>query len=76
MNLVNKKMIITINKLAIDLTGGEKFSGLNNMIAGTSLGFVDRIKSNKIFGKPEFPSIYHMAAAYLCYILKNHIFID
>jgi len=76
MNLVNKRMIITINKLAIELTGGQSFSGSNNMIAGSSLGFVDRIKVNKVFGKPEFPSIYHMAAAYLCYILKNHIFID
>ena len=54
MNLVNKRMIITINKLAIELTGGQSFSGSNNMIAGSSLGFVDRIKVNKVFGKPEF----------------------
>ena len=76
MNFVNKRMIVTINKLSIELTGGQSFSGSNNMISGSSLGFVNRIKSNKIFGKTEFPSIYHMAAAYLCYILKNHCFVD
>jgi len=76
MKLINKRMIVTINKLSIDLTGGETFSGNNNMIGSSSLGFVDRIKTNNIFGKTEFPSIYHIAAAYLCYILKNHPFID
>ena len=76
MKLVNKKMVITINKLSIDLAGGQGFSEPNNMIGGASLGFVDRIKSNNVFGKQEFPSIYHIAAAYLFYILKNHPFLD
>ena len=76
MKLINKKMIVTINKLSIDLAGGEHFTGKNNMIANTSLGFVERIKDNKVFGRVEFPSIYHIAAAYMFYILKNHPFID
>ena len=76
MKLVNKRMIVTINKLSIDLAGGEKFAGNNNMIGGSSLGFVERIKENNVFGKKEFPTIYHIAAAYLFYILKNHPFID
>ena len=76
MKLVNKRMIVTINKLSIDLAGGEEFSEPNNMIGNTSLGFVERIKENKIYGKVEFPTMYHMAAAYLFYIIKNHPFID
>ena len=76
MKLVNKKMIVTINKLSIELAGGEEFSGTNNMIGGSSLGFVERIKENNVFGKEEFPTMYHIAAAYLFYIVKNHPFID
>jgi len=76
MKLVNKKMIVTINKLSIELAGGESFSGKDNMLESASLGFVDRIKENNIYGREEFPSVYHIASAYLFYILKNHPFID
>ena len=76
MKFINKKMVVTINKLSIELAGGEGFSGTNNMLGNSSLGFVERIKDNNVYGKEEFPSIYHIAAAYLFYILKNHPFID
>ena len=46
--IINKRMVATINKLSIDMTGGEKFVGKNNMIHGSKLDFVDRIKINKI----------------------------
>ncbi|HIA76256.1 MAG TPA: type II toxin-antitoxin system death-on-curing family toxin [Dehalococcoidia bacterium] len=69
-------MIVAINKLAIELSGGEKFAGSNNMRAGTSLSFVEWISTNKVFGKPIFSSIFHKAAGYLYFIIKEHCFID
>mgnify|MGYP002885692172 CR=1 FL=1 len=75
--LINKKMIVAINKMTIALVpGGEDFAGKNNMIHGKSLGFVEGIKSNKRFGKVTYPTKYHIAAAYLVNILQQHIFID
>ena len=69
--LVNKKMIVAINKLAIEFSGGEKFAGSNNMRAGTSLSFVEWISTNEVFGKPIFSSIFHKAAGYLYFIIKD-----
>ena len=75
--LINKKMIVTINKMTIDLVPlGEEFHGKNNMIQGRSLGFVDGIKANKRFGSVIYPSKYHIAAGYLINIIQSHIFID
>ena len=76
MKYVNKKMVISINKLCIELTGGEEFGGKSNMYEGQSLGFVEGIIINKIFGKKRYKTIFHQAAAYLFFILKNHPFVD
>ena len=73
---VNKRMIVAINKMSIELTGGTRFAGKNNQIGGSRLDFVDRISKNKVFGTVEFEDIFHQAAAYMYYILKNHPFID
>ena len=69
-------MIISINKLSIQLTGGQNFSGKNNMFSNSKLDFVDRISENQIFGEKEFQNIFQQASAYMYYILKNHPFID
>jgi death-on-curing protein len=74
--LINKKTVVVINKLSIEMTGGESFQGKNNIVAGQSLGFVEEIKYNKHFGKVTYPTIYHMAAAYMVHIIKNHTFVD
>ena len=73
---VNKRMIVAINKMSIELTGGTRFVGKNNLMGGSRLDFVDRISKNKVFGTVEFEDIFHQAAAYMYYILKNHPFID
>ena len=73
---VTKRMIVAINKMSIELTGGTRFAGKNNLIGGSRLYFVDRISKNKVFGTVEFEDIFHQAAAYMYYILKNHPFID
>ena len=41
-----------------------------------SLGFVDNICTNEVFGKKLYRSVYHQAAAYLYYISNRHIFHD
>ena len=41
------------NKLSIDMTGGEKFVGKNNMLHGSKLDFVDRIKKFFIFNRRQ-----------------------
>ena len=76
MRYVNKKMVVAINKLCIELTGGEEFSGTSNIFQGQNLGFVEGIRINKIFGKTQYRTIFHQAGAYLFFILKNHPFID
>ena len=84
--LLNKRMVVTINKMCIEMVNErrskrgkettEKFSGDNNMIDGNNLDFVDRIATNDIFGTEPFPTIYHRAAAYMYFIINEHPFID
>lgn len=74
--LVNKKMVLAINKLVIRMSGGQPFSGTRNMFPNASLSFIETIQMNNLYGQTPFPTIHHKAAAYVYYILKNHIFID
>ena len=67
---------MAINHLCIELSGGSPVSGKTNMSSGQNLGFVEGIRVNKMFGKTVYGSIFHQAAAYFFYILKNHPFID
>ena len=76
MRYVNKRMIVAINHLCIELSGGSPVSGKTNMSSGQNLGFVEGIRVNKMFGKTVYGSVFHQAAAYFFYILKNHPFID
>ena len=76
MKFVNKRMVVAINKLCIELAGGENFGGSTNMSQGQSLGFVEGIVINKVFGQKIYKTIFHQAAAYLYLIIKNHPFID
>ncbi len=75
MKYVNKRMVIVINKMCVEITGGLGATG-TGIRAGANLGFVDRIHVNEIFGMTIYPDIYHQAGAYMFYILKNHIFLD
>lgn len=71
---INKRMVIAINKLSIELAGGTAHH--NNVRAGMSLGFVENIHTNNLFGEKIYPDIFHQAAAYMFYIIKNHVFHD
>ena len=72
---LNKRMILVINRMAVELSGGTAVGG-NNVRPGLSLGFINQIHANEVFGVPIYPDIFHQAAAYMFYIIKNHLFID
>jgi death on curing protein len=75
MHFIDKRTIVAINRMCTDLTGGTSLSS-TNIREGQNLSFVDRIFFNEFFGMTLYPDIFHRAAAYLFYIVKNHIFID
>jgi len=75
MKFLNKRMVLVINRMAVELSGGTSASG-TNLRPGMGLGFVEQIHSNAIFGAPIYPDIYHQAAAYMFHIVKNHVFMD
>ncbi len=71
---VNKRMLLVINRVCVRLSGGT--CARNNVRPGGGLGFVDHIFHNEMFGMPMYPDIFHQAAAYLFFIVKNHVFLD
>ncbi len=72
---LNKHLVLVINGLCTRLSGGLS-AGPSNLRQGASLGFVEQIFYNEIFGTTLYPDIFHRAAAYLFYIVKDHVFID
>lgn len=68
-------MLLVINRMSVELSGGTTTNG-NNIRPGMSLGFVDQIFHNEVFGQALYADIFHQAAAYMFHIIKNHVFID
>lgn len=75
MKFLNKRMLLVINRMSIDLAGGST-NAANNLRPGMTLSFVDQIFNNSIFGQPIYPDIFHQAAAYMFHIIKSHVFND
>lgn len=75
MKYINKRMLLVINKLVTEISGGMSASS-SNLRQGAGLGFVERIFTNEFFGEKLYPDIYHQAAAYMFHIIKDHVFID
>ena len=73
---VNKRMILTINRMCWRLAGGLDPCGSDNLLEGRTLGFVEGIHQNEMFGQTLYPTLYHQAAAYMYYITKGHLFHD
>jgi len=73
---VNKKMVVVINRLCLEVTGTGMLASTTNLRPGVGLGFVDQIFHNSVFGEEIYPDIYHQAAAYMFYIIKDHVFMD
>jgi death-on-curing protein len=74
MHYVSKKMVVALNKMVVELSGGTAME--DNIRPGQNLGFVEQISSNTLFGEKIYHSIFEQAAAYLFYIIKNHPFFD
>ncbi len=75
MKYVNKKMVVVINRMVFNITGGMSAQG-SNLRPGMGLGFIDNIHANEIFGQKIYPDIFHQAAAYMFFIIMNHVFLD
>ena len=73
---VNKRMILAINRMCWRLAGGLEPHGAGNLLEGRTLGFVEGIHQNEMFGQALYPTLYHQAAAYMYYITKGHLFHD
>ena len=73
---VNKRMILAINRMCWRLAGGLDPCGSDNLLKGRTLGFVEGIHQNEMFGQTLYPTLYHQAAAYMYYITKGHLFHD
>ena len=75
MKYINKKMVVAINRICTEITGGAVVSA-TNIRSGVALNFVDGIYYNRVFGQQLYPDIFHQAAAYMFHIVKNHVFTD
>jgi death on curing protein len=73
---VNKRMIVVINRLCLEVTGIGMRASVTNLRHGASLGFVDQIFHNSVFGDKIYPDIFHQAAAYMFHVIKDHVFVD
>jgi len=73
---INKRMVVVINRLCMRLTEGGLCTSSTNVRQEANLGFVEQVFINSVFGERIFPDIFHQAAAYMFFIIKNHIFMD
>ena len=56
--------------------GGSYYEGISNIKNDNSFGYILSAPDQKIFGIERYPSIFNKAAAYLFFIIKDHIFCD
>jgi len=68
--------IVSINKETILSYGGIYYDGVRNIKNDNSLKFMLAAPGQDIFGTERFPNIFNKAAAYVFYIIKDHIFCD
>jgi death-on-curing protein len=75
LNLLEPETVSAINRVTIERHGGM-YLPPDNLRVGQSLGFVEQIQVNRVFGQVLYATPYHQAAAYLYYTVKNHSFHD
>jgi death-on-curing protein len=73
---LTKEEIISINKDMILSFGGAYYEGSCNIKNDNSFGYLLSAPNQEVFGIERYPSIFDKAAAYLFYIIKDHIFCD
>ena len=72
--VLGKRLVLAINRMCVELSGGLSASR-SNLRPGQSLGFIEGIYYNEIFGQRLYSDIYEQAAAYLFHVVKTHPFI-
>jgi death on curing protein len=73
---LTREQIISINKDMVLSFGGSYYEGICNIKNDNSFGYVLSAPNQEIFGVDRYPNIFKKAAAYLFYIIKDHIFCD
>ncbi|MGO9177513.1 MAG: type II toxin-antitoxin system death-on-curing family toxin [Desulfobaccales bacterium] len=73
---LTKEEIISMNKEMISSFGGAYFEGMYNIKNDNSFEYFLSAPNQEVFGIERYPSIFDKAAAYLFYIIKDHIFCD
>ena len=73
---LTKEEIISINKEMIFSFGGSFYEGSCNIKNDNSFGYLLAAPNQEVFGIERYPSIFDKAAAYLFFIIKDHIFCD
>lgn len=73
--VLGKRLVLAVNRMCVELTGGLGASR-SNLRPGQSLGFVEGIFYNEMFGQQLYVDLHAQAAAYLFHIVKTHPFID
>jgi death-on-curing protein len=73
---LTKEDIISINKDMISSFGGVYYEGVYNIKNDNSFEFLLTAPNQELFGVERYPTIFDKAAAYLFYIIKDHIFCD
>jgi len=76
MIFLTEEEILSINKELILSYGGIYYVGMKNIKNDNSFKYVLSAPIQKIFGIERYPNIFDKAAAYLFYIIKDHIFCD
>lgn len=71
---LTKRMILAIHQMSLEIF--QQDINEVGMRPDQSLGFVERIVENEIFGEKIYQDCYEQAAAYMFYVIKNHCFID
>lgn len=68
--------ILSINKKLVLKYGGIYYEGTKNIKNNNSFEFLLTAPSQNMFGVERYANIFDKAAAYLFYIIKDHIFCD
>jgi death-on-curing protein len=68
--------IISINKDMILSFGGVYYEGVCNVKNDNSFKYLIAAPVMETFGVPRYPDVFRKAAAYLFFIIKDHIFCD
>ncbi len=72
---LQKSDILQINRLMIDLVGGN-FMPPHNLLNEYRLDYLIEAPQSKIFEQPIYPEIHQKAGLYMFNVIANHIFSD